>query len=385
MSGHDFHSLFHLDKKGALVQWDVRVESNDSFSEIVITHGGADSDNKIESRTKIDKGKNIGKKNQTTHHEQAMREALSRWKKKRDLEGYRESVLELNRDTRYFPMLAHDYLKHKDRLKFPCFIQPKLDGYRMIYHDGKCLSRQNKEFAIIKNTELFRELTSIDENLVLDGELYLHGGSFEKLGVLRKKSPTGQDFKNLEDIEYHVYDLIQEEKTFRERRAHLEKIIGRGGFKKIKYVQTESIQHEQDIQTWHSFFIKNQYEGSILRNSDGFYRCRYRSTDLLKHKDFMDDEFPIIDYTHEIDTSGDGSHLIVWVCKTKEGNEFSVRPKGSHIERKKLFQECQSGHFEGYKGRMLWVKFFELTDRNVPRFPTTKTDSFSSYMRDPVF
>jgi len=92
--------------------------------------------------------------------------------------------------------------------------------------------------------------------------------------------------------------------------------------------------------------------------------------------------FQIKDFTFEKDTSGDELNLIVWICKTKDGNEFSVRPKGTHDERKSLYKECIEGNFQKYKGKNLWVKYFELTDRNIPRFPTTKTENVDSYIRD---
>jgi hypothetical protein len=38
------------------------------------------------------------------------------------------------KNTIIFPMLANDFNKRKDKISFPLFVQPKLDGYRMIYN-----------------------------------------------------------------------------------------------------------------------------------------------------------------------------------------------------------------------------------------------------------
>jgi len=382
MSVHKFETLFCLDKRNKMKQWDICVETNENFSEIIVVYGCVDN-RKIETRTKINKGKNIGKINETSHFQQAIKDAQSKWNKKRDLEGYvLINEVNVNKQEIKFPMLAHDYFKQKNKLKFPCFMQPKLDGYRMIYENGKCSSRQGKEFDIIKNTQLFKELQSIKENIILDGELYVHNGTFENLGILRKKKLLESDKIKLDLIEYQVYDIIDTEKEFQDRNEILTKFVNENNFKKIKLVNTIMVKNEQNIKEIHKNFIEDNYEGSIIRNADGKYRCKFRSTDLLKYKDFQDKEYPIVDFTFEKDTSGDELNLIVWICKTKDGNEFSVRPKGTHDERKSLYKECIEGNFQKYKGKNLWVKYFELTDRNIPRFPTTKTENVDSYIRD---
>ena len=97
---------------------------------------------------------------------------------------------------------------------------------------------------------------------------------------------------------------------------------------------------------------------------------------------FKDDEFEIVNFTYEKDTSKENKNLIVWVCKTKNGQEFNVRPGGTKQERQELYSNCVK-NFE-YKGKKLYVKYFELTDRGIPRFPTTKTTSVETYIRDTI-
>ena len=62
------------------------------------------------------------------------------------------------------------------------------------------------------------------------------------------------------------------------------------------------------------------------------------------------------------------------------GDEFNVRPGGTKIERQKIYSDCLD-NFK-YKGKRLYVKYFELTDRGIPRFPTTKTTCVETYIRD---
>ena len=163
----------------------------------------------------INTGKNIGKKNETTHYEQAISEAKSKWKKKSE-QGYsttkitnnntNETKITNNTDDAKitnvenivtFPMLAQDYHKQKSKLSYPAYIQPKLDGYRMLYNSKTqyCNSRQGKEFGIIRQTDLYKELTKINgDGIILDGELYLHNGIFEHLGIFHLLKGQSLDF-----------------------------------------------------------------------------------------------------------------------------------------------------------------------------------------------
>ena len=63
-------------------------------------------------------------------------------------------------------MLAQDYNKFPKKLQFPAYIQAKLDGYRCIYNSksGTVMSRQNKSFDSIKQTELYKELQNAFKN-----------------------------------------------------------------------------------------------------------------------------------------------------------------------------------------------------------------------------
>jgi DNA ligase-1 len=127
---------------------------------------------------------------------------------------------------------------------------------------------------------------------------------------------------------------------------------------------TEECFSKNDIKQFHDSYIKKGYEGLIIRNKKGAYQEKYRSKNLQKYKEFQDDEFEIIDYT---EGTGKEKDLIIWVCQTKDGKTFQVRPKGTHEERKKLYKNGKK-----HIGKMLTVVFQELTNDGIPRFPTTR-------------
>ena len=111
----------------------------------------------------------------------------------------------------------------------------------------------------------------------------------------------------------------------------------------------------------------------MVRNKSGVYKCKFRSYDLLKLKDFEDDEFKIINYTFEKDTTGGDNNLVVWICETKEGKSFNVQSKGTREERQDIYKQANK-----YIGCNLWVQFFGLTSDCVPRFPKTMRNGTDS-------
>jgi ATP-dependent DNA ligase len=345
-----------------------------SYSLIIYTYGYLNG-KKTECKITLTEGKNKGKKNETTHYQQALNDARSKWNKKKDIDNYVINLDELknklvgNVESNKKPMLAQDFKKYEHKVIYPCFIQVKLDGYRMIYDNilQRCLTRTGKTYNILSNTELFEELKKIP--YTLDGELYVHDEKFkfEQYGILRKqKTITDKETNILNSIEYHVYDIVDENQTFESRLNLLENLFSNMKFNKLKLVQTNKCVSKDEILEYHKKHINEKYEGSIIRNANGLYKCKFRSFDLLKYKDFDDDEFEIINYTYEKDVTGNNKNLIVWICKTKEGKEFNVQSKGTREERHDLYKNANN-----YIGKKLWVQYFGLTNDLIPRFPKT--------------
>ena len=132
----------------------------------------------------------------------------------------------------------------------------------------------------------------------------------------------------------------------------------------ICLVETTEAKTAAEFKAEFGRFIEAGYEGIMLRNKGGMYRCNYRSHDLQKYKEFEEDEFRITGFTQ-----GDGRDkgTVIWVCETKEGKEFTVRPRGTMESRRKLFETGKK-----YVGKMLTVIYQELTEEGKPRFPVGK-------------
>ena len=75
----------------------------------------------------------------------------------------------------------------------------------------------------------------------------------------------------------------------------------------------------------------------------------------------MDKEYIIKGYTTGL---GRFCGCIIWICHTENGDEFKVVPQGTTEERQEAYKNALN-----YVGDYLKVKFFELTDDGIPRFP----------------
>lgn len=273
------------------------------------------------------------------------------------------------------PMLAKTYepstakKKRKD-IVFPCFVQPKLDGLRciMYLHDGEIVaqSRTGNHFKSMERiTNSLRPFFKSHPEVVLDGELYTKDIPFEVLaGIIKKQKITADDSVILETITYNVYDIVDLTAPFHARILFLREYFESGQYPRIQFVETLMVDTVVDFRKLFSEFVANGYEGIMLRNVSGLYITNYRSDDLQKYKEFMEEEFRIIGFAE-----GDGHDkgTVKWICETSDGKPFTVRPRGTVAHRKELFQNGSA-----YVGKLLTVIFQEYTEEGKPRFPVGK-------------
>ena len=296
-----------------------------------------------------EENKNIEKENINT------RQKRERGKEKK------QTTKNINNKT-YYPMLAHQFNQKKKEIKYPCFVQPKLDGVRCVAVGDELYSRNGIVFPTLEHIK--NELKLNTENLVLDGELYTDDINFEKIvGLVRKTKKTKEEEQNSLKIYLNVFDYIDSDLPYEKRLINLNKFFEKNkDLKYIRQVKTEECKDENNVMEYLDKYIKEGYEGVIIRNKKGKYAENARSNNLQKLKKFIDEEFEIIDYTTP--TTGKEIGCVVWICKTKEGKKFNVRPSGNYDERKKQYKDGKK-----YIGKMLTVKYQELTNDHVPRFP----------------
>lgn len=352
-----FPTLYKRTSVGKIQQWSISVNEVGNLATYTTVHGQVDGKHQTDT-VEINQGKNIGKANETTPYEQAISEAESKWKKQKD-KGYSEdkSSCEVAPTINYKPMLAHKWKDHGHKVKFPGYMQPKLDGIRCVAYKEAgeviLMSRGNKKFTELHHIQ--EQLSSMPVNIAFDGELYNNDIPFAKITsyVKRRQNETGL-------IKYSCYDCI-EEAPFIKRLDTLKLLLPKQS--NLVIVQTDEITSVEEMQAIHDRYVKEGYEGAMFRTATGSYKSGHKSKDLLKFKMFEDDEFEVIGVEEGIGRSaGQG----IFVCKTEDGAIFNARIEGEDSVRQEIWTNRQQ-----YYGKMLTVRFQEWTDSEppVPRFP----------------
>jgi len=325
-------------REGKILFWRISVEEDN----IITEYGQAklEGDILVYGKTQrtvdeIKSGKNIGRSNETTIVEQAASEAQSKWEYQINRRGYSQLI----KATSSVPkaMLAQDYDDHKKKVKYPCYVQPKLDGIRCLSVIGRMYSRTNTDFVSVPDLQkAINEILILNPDIIaLDGELYNHDfkNDFEKItSAVRNEEET----ENTKHIQYHIYDAIfVEDLTFEERFNRINIIFNNILHPNIIRVTTSKVSNLEELQAAYDWAVECGYEGAMIRNANGLYQQDKRSFDLLKMKEFKDAEAKIIGYEE-----GRGKlvgHIAAFICEMPNGKRFKAKMKGSLDNLKRYY------------------------------------------------
>ena len=293
--------------------------------------------------------------------EQAMKEAVALHRKKMEAGSF-ETISDIDNETFFEPMLAKDWNKEKDKIKFPVYSQPKLDGIRCIVRADGMWSRNGKQIISAPHIyEAMKHLFKADPNLVFDGELYADkfANDFNAIcSLVKKTKPTWADLnESKEKIQYHIYDLPSCDEVFTKRYKALH---GMDLPKCCVKVVTDQIDTINDVAAYYEDYVIAGYEGQMIR-LDNKYENK-RSKYLLKHKSFIDEEYTILGIEEGI---GNKTGMVgSFVFENKNGKRFNSSPKFNWEECTKMWNERES-----LIGKSATVKYFNLTPDGIPRFP----------------
>jgi len=301
-----YPNLYHIDQNDNLRVW--YAERNGGKYRTV---SGLVDGAKVTSDWRDAEAKNIGRSNETTPEAQADLEIQSVYRDRLSRK-YSETADGAKKSNFLAPMLAATYdsvkhLKKKQPTDYFAY-QPKLDGNRFLASEDGGHSRSGKPFMTVDH--IMEKLTGVFDmyNITLDGELYNHElkSDFEKLSSLintkKIEKLTEEDRQEIRDkVQYHVYDVILHDRpsaTFRERVAFLQQLFGEfGGYfgDVIQLVYTSAVGATAElIKKVHDEEFEKGYEGVMIRDPSSIYEHK-RTTSLIKVKDFMDAEFPLLE------------------------------------------------------------------------------------------
>lgn len=271
-------------------------------------------------------------------------------------------------------MLAPNELANPVDLKYPVYIQPKLDGFRCVFlpnGDGTFvfMSRSGKEFGNVKLNEYFKSLSNADH--VLDGELYAESIGFNKLA----SALSAESAALPKDLKFVVYDCLtltewnsQKSTTpYETRLKNLRQVVTAlvADHQKVIDISNDSVDSPKELLKQYKKYLDAGLEGAMIKAPDGIYqwkRVTAKNGAMLKLKPFKTLDLPVIDtYDGEGNFEGLAGGLVV---------DYKGTPvrcgSGFDLATRKAIQDNRSA----YIGKIVEIKYFEETPDGSLRFPT---------------
>jgi DNA ligase 1 len=370
-------TLFKRDSKGKVREW-FAMTGTDGTNWGWCAVSGLDDGKKVQSGWKLVEQKNIGKANETSLKEQAVAEMMAEFNKKSE-RGYFATLSNIDTFEKIKPMLASKYEDAKiDFEKNVYYTQPKLDGIRCIARRDGLWSRAGKEILavphIMDHLKVFFEKYP---DAILDGELYNHQlrDDFNKItSLVRKTKPTAEDIAEAKElVQYHVYDVIQmpdkEENFFSDRIGWF---YGQGFSGSVQAVETRRALDQDQIDRNYGDDLEDGFEGQMIR-IDAVYEQNKRSKSLIKRKEFLTDEFPVV--AVEEGKGNWSGHIKRFILALPGGTQFGAGVRGTQDTMRTMFEAKQTP---------LWatLRYFTPTPDGIPRFPVVIDWGFEKERQD---
>lgn len=349
-------TLYSKRSDGKLQEWSIEIQGN-KFRVCSGIVGGKI----VVNQWTVCKGKNVGRSNETTPETQASLEAQSKWDRQ-VAEGYSEDPKTVG--AKHFePMLAKNYKDRADKVGFPVYSDRKYDGIRCVISKLGAFSRNGKPFVTVPHIlKALLPLFKKHPGLILDGELYIDSLTPDfntVVSLVKRPKPSAADLERSKIIEYHVYDCFQTGKEiFSQRKSFMDSELK--GLANVVIVEHVLVHNQAELDSEYEKYLVEGYEGQIIRIDD-IYENK-RSAFLLKRKEFITDEYKVLDITEGQGNRSGGAGFAT--LENKDGSTFKSSFKGSVEFLIKALRDKKK-----IIGKMATVKFFALTPAGVPRFP----------------
>lgn len=267
-------------------------------------------------------------------------------------------------------MLAPSQLPELTQLQYPLYVQPKYDGFRVIYKEGIFYTRSGLVYSNINLTSYFDCLQGIN-SYVLDGEFYAHGKQFQDLS----KVLNADDVPIPNDLKFYVYDCVpladwnkqKTNRTYTDRLKDLRSLVNDTicNYKKVIDTPTDKVQSAAEVVEIYKKYRDDGYEGCMLKAVEGKYawkRVTIKSGEMVKLKPFETLDLEIIDVIE-----GEGKYQGTLGSLVVSGGNIAPTSVGSGFtdaDRKEIWRNKDK-----YVGKTAEVKYFEISEDKVLRFP----------------
>lgn len=278
------------------------------------------------------------------------------------------------------PMLAKQYQDIKNTSVFDKIYlgSRKIDGVRcLIYFDGKEIHTKSRraidyDFVLdhIISHPLLIKLFKANPDLILDGEIYKHGWTLNRISGICRSQKTAYDG---EPLEYYLYDIVDPELSFIDRFKQLIKIkqLLKLDFDptkewseddlKIQFVPQEKISGLDNMMELHDKYVSEGWEGLVVRLITAKYGPGKRTNDMIKIKNYKSNTCKTIGIEQGLRPYDD----MVFIMQMKDGKTFKAKPKGDHSIKVDYFDNFETL----YKNKLADIKYFKISPYGIPEQP----------------
>lgn len=335
-------------------QWSAWTEG----AEVVVEHGQVGG--KLTQKRYTAEPKNILRSNATTAEEQSLVEMEAKvvFQLKR---GYYRTIEEAENHVDFTPMKCLDYKDHSKKVKYPCYMSAKLDGFRMMVDSaGQAWSKQGEPLEFPAHWQGLKELLSKVGGG--DGEVYCQGMSLQSIrsAYLTLKEET-------KSLQFWVYDVPVPNEDFKQRQERLfelASLVKEKGLDFIRVIPGVTVYNEEQADTLYNEHLKLGYEGSVYRNTDGMYDFGKRSSGMLKRKPRHSNEALVLSYA--LDKNDEPVYNVKAVNGEQVGVEFKLKmkiPDGVVVEGRNYRNKENADRLVGKHIEYEWEN---LSDENIP-------------------
>ena len=249
-----------------------------------------------------------------------------------------------DKDQNIDPLLAKVY-KQENISKW--WVSEKLDGVRAIWNGKKLHFRSGK---LISAPNWFIE--NFPEQL-MDGELWMGRGTFEKLsGIVRKIQPNHNEWRQ---VSYMLFELPEHPGTFTRRVRKMVKLTETLKISWLQPIPQIRLNSENALLNMLDEIVTKGGEGLMLHRADSLYHSG-RSDDLLKLKPWQDAEATVVEI---LPGKGKFNGMMGSLLVTDEsGRRFRIGTGFSNKERKN----------PPAVGTVITYKFTGTTNKGLPKF-----------------
>jgi DNA ligase 1 len=198
------------------------------------------------------------------------------------------------------PQLATDAIL--EDVKFPCWVQPKIDGVRALNLTGRLTGRSLDEFEGFGISDYFSQ----PEFIGLDGEMILGNKPNCRDRLCSATTGAMGRFKGvteMADLHWYVFDHLHDhvlDSSYEWRYLTLEHLVQGLNHPRIHLVPRHICYLPSDLKWWIAHWAAEGYEGTIIRNPEAKYkegRATKKNQELWRVKPWADAEILVTGIT----------------------------------------------------------------------------------------